>query len=115
MRLSTTLARPAISGWEAPETAHRSWLTLRVTLLTLVLGLLLATIAALATINYVSQTRSLEDLESWYFALASETVAGQIQAALQPAAPSLNEAVYSASALGTLAADDDEALTHFSP
>src|SRR5512138_3375379 len=97
MRLTTTLARPATSEREAPVGAHRSWLTLRVTLLALVLGLLLATISALATINYASQTRSLENLEGRYFALASETVAGQIQAALQPAAPSLNEAVYSAS------------------
>jgi adenylate cyclase len=84
-----------------------------VTLLSLLLGLLLATIAALATINYVSQTRALEDLEGRYFALASETVAGQLQSALQPVAPSLNEAVYSASTLGTLPVDDDEAIVDF--
>src|SRR5207248_5676 len=89
------------------------WLTLRVTLLSLVLGLLLATIAALATINYASQTRSLEDLEARYFGLASETVAGRLQGALQPAAPSLNEAVYSASTLGALAVDEDEAIVAF--
>jgi adenylate cyclase len=88
-------------------------LTLRATLLSLVLGLLLATIAALATVNYLSQSRSLADLEARYFALASETAQARLQQLLQPAAPTLDEAVYSAGVLRTLPVMDDEAVADY--
>lgn len=93
-----------------PARRPRPLVTLRVTLLALVLGLLLVTIAALATISFTSQARSLEDLETRYFSLAAETMDSRLATLLQPAAPLLNEAVYSATTVGTLPLADDEAL-----
>ncbi len=49
---SSGLSRPSTSELGLCAGDHRPWLSLRVTLLSLVLGLLLATIAALATVNY---------------------------------------------------------------
>src|SRR5262245_5130240 len=97
----------------APRVAGPLRPTLQVTLLTLVLGLLLATIGALATIDHTSHARSIEDLESRYFDLASETVAMKLRALLEPATPTLQEAVYEADTAHTLAIDDDVALQNY--
>ncbi len=107
------VAPPAAPARGDRPRPRQSRLTLRATLLTLVLGLLLVTIAALATVNYVSHARSLADLEARYFALASETVHARLQALLQPAAPTLDEAVYSAGVLETLPVGDDNAVADY--
>jgi adenylate cyclase len=96
-----------------PRVAGPPRLTLRATLLTLVLGLLLVTIALLAWINYASQAHSIADLEGRYFALASESVANKLRAPLEPAAPTLNEALYSVTTTRALAVDDDEDLLQY--
>src|SRR5262249_53027658 len=70
-------------------------------------------VAALAVINYASQTRSIEDLEARYFELASQTVADKLRAPLDPAAPTLNEALYSVSTTRALQVDDDEDLLEY--
>src|SRR5262249_48869287 len=87
--------------------------TIRLTLVTLVLGILLVTIAPLAMIDYVSHTRSLEHLEARYFGVASETVDSRLQAMLQPALPILDEAVYSATTQGRLDPDDEVAVLDY--
>lgn len=71
---------------------HPRRIPLRVALLTLVVGLLLATVGATFIASAITSSRSVADLESRYFQATSEAISGRVRAYLEPAISTLFDA-----------------------
>ena len=63
----------------------RRHVPLRVAVLTLVVGLLLATVGSLAVVSTVTSARSVAELEHRYFTATSQAISGRVRAFLEPA------------------------------
>jgi adenylate cyclase len=83
--------------------------SLRVLLLTLLVGLLLVTVGSIAGLAFVNQRQSIEELAERHFAAVSAATAREVRGLLAPARTVLEESRTRAQR-GLLAVDDPEAL-----
>jgi adenylate cyclase len=83
--------------------------TFRLTLLVVLTGLLLLTVAALAGVAHITMTRAVDELQYKTFSLATVAVGGEIRSYLSAAIPLLRGARAEA-ANGQLPLDDPDAL-----
>lgn len=90
----------------------RRYLTLRITLLTLLVSLLLGTAASLGAVAFVSTRESIQDLQERYFRVVSVAVTRETATFLQAGLPLLEEAHAQASR-GRLPVDDPDALGEY--
>src|SRR5262245_46016566 len=114
-RMLSSRAMARDTGFEGTARAGHGhgWFTLRITLLTLMLALLLGTVAVIGGVAFASTMASLRELEDRYVAIASRAVAREIRAVLiDPAAPLLEEQRALAEQ-GLLPLDDSERLAEF--
>jgi adenylate cyclase len=87
----------------------RGRLSLRFTLLSLLVGLLLLTVASLALVAHFSANRASQELEARSFRIAALAISSQLGSYLEPAIPLLQEARLQA-LRGRLPVDDPEAV-----
>jgi adenylate cyclase len=90
----------------------RRYLTLRVTLLSLLVTLLLATAASLGSVAFISTRDSIQDLQERYFRVVSVAVTREMQTFLEPGLPILSEARLQAQR-ERLPVDDPEQLADY--
>src|SRR5918999_4156657 len=83
--------------------------SLRVLLLTLLVGLLLVTVGSIAGLAFANQRQSIEELAERHFAAVSTATAREVRGLLAPARTVLEESRTRAQR-GLLAVDDPEAL-----
>ena len=102
----SALALPE-SGY--PLLVHRRRLSLRTTLLSLLVGLLVVTMGSLAGLFDVNSSRSVAELEARYFRTISLAIGGEVAAFLDPALPILEE-LNARAQRGRLPVDDLDAL-----
>ena len=104
---------PSTGAGRCRLVARGRWqVSLRVTLVTLLVGLLLATVSSIAVVEFVTTSRSIQELESRFFSMLSIAVNGRVQTYLEPAIPVLEEARTRAQ-YGRLAVDDEDELAAF--
>jgi adenylate cyclase len=105
--------RPLDRRWSLSASRLGRWqVSLRVTLVTLLVGLLLATVSSIAVVEFVTTSRSIQELESRFFSMLSIAVNGRVQTYLEPAIPVLEEARTRAQ-YGRLVVDDVDELAAF--
>ena len=103
-----TGARPGL-----PRATGRRWqISLRATLLTLLIGLLLATVASIAVVQWMTSARSIQDLETKSFRMLALTTNAQVRGFLEPSVRVLEEARTRAQ-FGRLPVDDADALAAY--
>jgi adenylate cyclase len=86
--------------------------SLRTTLLTLLVGLLLVTVLSLATVAQIGVTRIVDEMESRSFTVGALAIGTQVDAFFSPTLPLLQESV-EAVQRGRLRVDDIEELSEY--
>ncbi len=106
-------AAPRAAAEPVALPARRWHLTLRVTILSLILGLLLVTVGILAVVGYRTTHAALEALVDQYVQMTTRTAAREIHAdLLQPAEPTL-EGLHDLALRGLLPMDEPDRLARY--
>ena len=101
-------ARPGLT-----RAGSRRWqLGLRTTLLTLLIGLLLATVASIGVVQWLTSARSMQEIETRSFRMLALTTNSQVRGFLEPSQRVLEEA-RTRTQYGRLPVDDTDALATY--
>jgi adenylate cyclase len=103
----------ALHSPRATPRPRRAWVSLRVTLLSLVVGLLLFTVLCLTLLYAAAARRTVRELEARYFDAAGDRVASDLRTMLGPAAPILENAAYAGQQFDLLAPANETALVAY--
>src|SRR5579884_3277240 len=97
------------AGVHVRRPARPRQLSLRVALLTLLVGLLVATVGSIGLVQWVTSVRAIRELENKSFQMLVLTLSSQVQNFLEPGMLALQEA-QTLAAYGRLSVDDTDAL-----
>jgi len=96
-----------IARWGGPRRV-----SLRAMLLSLLVGLLVATVVSIGTVQWISSVRSIQDLQGRSFRMLATTITSQVQSFLEPGMLFLEEATTRAQ-YGRLVPEDTETLAAY--